>query len=308
MKQKFVQIWALMLTLIYVPEIAAQNNKDTMIFRPSRGLNNGTDQGGINGGKDAWVYENEPGMTHDSSYMLYSMPVSDCNNTHAWSLIRFDLTDLPSAVDSVLVGFAHYSHTDYCYSHCSASWNFYKINSAWEENTVTYNTVPSLGSSFYGPINITFPNSLGTREYNITEQYNWWKIKPDSNFGFAMRSLNVGCNNACVGFYVYSSDDTAVDRRPYLKIYHAKTNSLKKATRELNMYPNPADQELRIQIGAGEKGQTRVFDISGRTVWSGQIDAAHSAIPTASLENGMYVVEITLGSESSFKRIMVRHR
>lgn len=287
---------------------AAKSGSEVLVFRPSRGLNNGADQGGANAGKDAWVFQDQPGQVNDTSYMIYSMPVSNCNSTHAWSLIRFDLDGLPMQVDSVFVGFTHYAHTNYCYSHCDANWYFYKITSDWEENTVTYNNAPTTGDSFYGPVRITFPNALGTREYNITDQYVRWKNNTDVNKGFAIKSPNVGCNNAAVGFYVYSSDDTAENARPYLKIYYQKTTGVSSIDSKFSVFPNPADDQVIIRSSVNISGEALLFDAAGRQVWSGQLTAGAAVLDVSDLTTGVYQLKISAGNEMVSRRLLIQKR
>lgn len=285
----------------------SQNGSEVIVFKPARGLNNGSDQGGLSGGKDAWVYEYNPSSVNDTTYLLYTHPVSNCNETHAWSLIRFDLSSLPSVADSVFVGFTHYAHTDYCYSNCAASFYFYPILTDWEENTVTYNNKPSLGSSFYGPIDISFPNNFGTREYNITDMYRLWKSDPDTNRGFAMYSPSVGCNNAAVGFFVYSSDDTSESRRPYLKVYAPKTNSSSRMSlHSLKVFPNPADQELLVQTENLLNADVSLTDLTGRLIYRNTLKMNSLKIDTKTLNAGNYILTVRNEYASLNRRILIQ--
>ena len=97
--------------------------QDTIIFRPGPGANDSTDQGGLTGGKDVWVYEGDPASNFGTTPYIEALPISNCNATHTSAFIQFDLSTLPANVDSAFVVFNHYSHTTYCYSGCDA--NFY---------------------------------------------------------------------------------------------------------------------------------------------------------------------------------------
>jgi len=78
--------------------------------------------------------------------------------------------------------------------------------------------MPGEGAAAYGPIKITFPNDFKTKEYDITTIYRNWKNGSVPNYGLAIYSPTVGCNNAAVVFNVHSSDDPDQSLRPYLRI------------------------------------------------------------------------------------------
>jgi len=219
-----------------------------IIFQPAPGLNDTTDQGSITAGKDAWIYQGNPATNYGADPMLITTPISNCNNTHAIGLIQFDVSTLPQYVDSVKFGFTHLDHTSYCYSNCTADFYFGCVTQPWYESTVTYNSQPTYDTAFYGPVSISFPNSFGLREYDITSTYQLWRNGTIPNYGLAIFSTTVGCNNAAVMFGGSSSDDTATSKRPYLKIYSSgvglnqEVNSLSAIT----VAPNPAIEQATL--------------------------------------------------------------
>lgn len=195
-----------------------------IIFRPGPGKNDGSDNGSANGGKDTLISRWYDG-TNDhrnrnfgSETGIGGSPRTTCNPSDTKAYIQFDLSTLPANVQQVFFGVTHNPHTTYCYSNCNADFYFYPVSQAWNEMTLTFNTMPPEGAAVYGPINITFPNDLGTREYDITGIYRNWKNGSVPNYGLAIYSPTVGCNNAAVGFNVYSSDHQDQTLRPYLRI------------------------------------------------------------------------------------------
>ena len=205
----------------YVADVQATSE---IIFRPGPGPNNGSDNGSANGGKDAYVsrYNNGPddyrNMNFGAEPSVVGTPRSNCNPSDSKGYIQFDLSSLPADVQQVFLGVTHSPHTTYCYSNCIADFYFYPITQSWSEKTITHNAMPAEGSSVYGPIHITFPNDFKTREYDITTIYRNWKNGSVPNYGLAIYSPTVGCNNAAVQFSVHSSDDTDPSVRPYLRI------------------------------------------------------------------------------------------
>ncbi|MCU0600644.1 MAG: DNRLRE domain-containing protein [Desulfobacterales bacterium] len=189
-----------------------------IIFRPAPGLNNGTDNGSVNAGKDALGGTcDNPGYNGGASAAILAAPITICNSCNTNLYIEFNLDSLPADVSHVYLGFTHLPHTDYCLSNCNADFYFYPISQPWNEMTVTLNNAPSHGPAVFGPINITFPNDFGKREYEITDLYRQWKNGTIPNYGIEISSTTTGCNNAAVIFYVHSSDAEDPAERPYLR-------------------------------------------------------------------------------------------
>ena len=193
---------------------------NSIIFQPGPGLNNGSDEGGLNGGKDSYSSRPDSGSNYGTQNITYATPRSTCNSADYISFIQFDISSLPSNVDKVYLGVTHIPHTSYCYSNCSADFYFYPVSTSWNEMSITNNNMPTIdtGHPAFGPLHITFPNDLGNQEYDITNIYNAWKNGTVPNKGLAIYSPTVGCNNAAVFFGVKSSDESNASQRPYLRI------------------------------------------------------------------------------------------
>ncbi len=197
------------------------------IARPEPGLNDGTDNGTKQSGKDAFGGSSSQNGYNDGgiSAAIIVTPISNCNDTEIDGFIQFDVTSLPSTVEHVYLGFTHYPHTSYCLSNCDANFYFYPLTAAWQENTVSPSNHPTASlTPAYGPINVTFPNDFGTREYEITDLYQQWRSGSLANYGIEISSPTVGCNNAAVMFSVHSSD-SEINKRPYLRIVTATSQS-----------------------------------------------------------------------------------
>jgi len=61
-----------------------------VMLRPSGGPNDGSDQGGLASGKDAGIYQYEPGTNTGSSEYLYVWQ-SDCNEAHGYPFLQGDV-------------------------------------------------------------------------------------------------------------------------------------------------------------------------------------------------------------------------
>lgn len=267
-----------------------------IIFRPGPGLNDGSDEGGATGGKDAWVYEGEPSLNYGSLGYIQALPISNCNATHCQAFIQFDLATLPADVETVYFGVKHASHTTYCYSACDANFYFAPLTAAWDEATINYNNFPARGSEFYGPINVTFPNDFGFMEYDITSAYRDWKNGTIPNYGLNIYSTTVDCNNAAVYFNVSSSDDTEEANRPYLKIITPPVGIESALATQLGVqcYPNPAANQaiLEFSLNAPENTTVELVDVTGRLIstreYTANAGANRITIPLSDLNAGLY--------------------
>ena len=199
-------------TLLITPPAS----RSGLIFQPGPGLNDGTDDGSINAGKDAVFYDCA-GSWSGTGTTIAGSARSTCNQCSPKAYIQFNISTLPSNVDRVYLGVTHLPHTAYCYSMCAANFYFYPVLTDWNEMALP-STPPEEGSPVFGPLNITFPNDFGSKEYDITEIYKKWKNGTVANHGLAVYSPDQGCNNAAVTWNIYSSDSADAANRPYLKV------------------------------------------------------------------------------------------
>jgi hypothetical protein len=289
------------LTLLAITSICTAFGQSLeVIYTPAAGANDGTDEGGINGGKETWVNRFAPNDNYGNLEVTSGSPRSTCNNSDYKSYYQFDLSTLPAVVDSVFFGVHHYDHNTYCYSNCDADFYFYYVTSSWNEMELIHSNEPTEDATpFYGPINITFPNDFQNKEYNITTAYNQWKTGGLTNYGFAIYSPTVGCNNASVFFNIHTSDDPDPLLHPYLKVYYPNPAGLNEIALNITAYPNPFKDHFKIDI----KGLSsyKLTDLSGRPH---EIDYHQETneFTISNLSNGLYLLHIST-SNNEYKTI-----
>src|SRR3990172_12526649 len=92
--KKFLRMFFVAGVCLLPPVSYAQSE---ILFRPGPGLNNGTDEGSVNAGKDALT--NGTDGFADTNYGSYpsitGTPDSNCNNAEARAYIKFELSALP---------------------------------------------------------------------------------------------------------------------------------------------------------------------------------------------------------------------
>ena len=267
--------------------VSAQN---TIIFQPSGGANDGSDEGSITGGKDTWENRYTPNDNFGSLEYSMSTPRSNCNESDYKSYFKFDVSTLPDSVSSVVFGVTHFEHTAYCYSNCSADFYFYHCTSAWDEMALVQSNLPSEDPEpFCGPISITFPNNFGVKEYDITSAYRYWKKNPNTNFGFTVYSPLIGCNNASVYFGVKTSDDSIAANRPYLKINTPFTTGISKKTLNPTISPNPFNDYIKVNV---TNLKSYYFtNIKGQKI-EVEYDSASQQFNTTRLLKGIYFLHV----------------
>ena len=59
-----------------------------------------------------------------------------------------------------------------------------------------------------------------------------------------------------------------------------------------NIYPNPAQNNFSIEFKSNTEGSVRIFDISGKVVFSSTINSINQTIDCSNLNNGLYIVQI----------------
>jgi len=72
---------------------------------------------------------------------------------------------------------------------------------------------------------------------------------------------------------------------------------------ELNIYPNPANESVRLEYGVeeGQSAQVEIFDLAGKRVLSQQLPPVQEiyAINTAELPEGVYMLRVVVDGEAT---------
>ena len=216
----------------------------TKTLQPGPGLNNGTDDGSLNKGKDAGTW----GNANDYLYLLRS----SCNVGYCPGYIQFNLAGMPtSSVVRAEVGFY--------------SWVFFNGNgwpwpvspivsvrratSPWVETSGDLGTRPTVdqealdshvvqtvGGGSYG---VPFTEFEGWIVFDITKAYTNWVSGAWPNYGLELGIDNDSCANGDY-FQVNASDEsTAPHLRPYLSVSYRPNpcviRSISKSTESIQL-------------------------------------------------------------------------
>lgn len=184
----------------------------TLIFQPGPGLNNGTDQGTLDAGKDASVLIHDGGQFNYGNSGWLNHFASNCNGWNALSFYRFNVSDLPDPTDVISVKLSLY-HTllrayNWGWQSPTTSFSLHPVLADWNEMTVLYTTKPPYGgavatTTVNSSVGRSIPTGQGHHIFfegwatmDITALYNAWKAGAMPNHGVAYRRINVWCENA----------------------------------------------------------------------------------------------------------------
>ena len=266
------------------------------MFQPGPGLNDGTDEGGLNGGKDAYVWDEQPSSNFGAALSCGTSPISTCNQTNLRGFIKFDVSSLPAVVDSVIFS-VHFPDQLTCFSNCSSTYTFNYVDQAWNEMGITWDNQPSPGDAFGDTVALAAPEPAGERRYDITDAYLAWRSGTRVNHGFMFVPLDGICNNAAVILGFFSSDQTEFPR-PQLLVY-ANTIGMQEHTAwsTLRITPNPAADAAFLDAPAAIGAyRVEVLDGMGRVILQqGAVAGMRLTLALDGLGAGVYFIR--LGSD-----------
>lgn len=266
-----------------------------IVLRPGPGANNGNDDGSQSAGKDAYAWSCGNAYSGSSTSVI-GHPRSTCNQCNTKGYIQFNVNDLPSAVQDVYLGVTHLPHDTSCITMCNANFYFYPVLEAWNEMTIGSGAMVGEGPAVSGPVNISYPNNFGVKEYKITDIYKNWKTGETPNNGLAIYSPDSGCVNCSVMFSFHSSDDPDPAKRPYLKVIYLKPAFLAFYTDTLYayLYSNPVFQAVKDSYGAGDP----IVYVSSDGIWGGKMPSYTTTQEAVDAAGEDYAVKVKEGDYS----------
>ncbi len=134
---------------------------------------------------------------------------------------------------------------------------------------------------------------------NETGNLKDWRYFDLSSLGEVNKIVfSIECNDSWVSNYF------CLDGFTYKASNDASVNSLLAKETSINMYPNPAQDYVNIEISS-EKATLQIFDMQGRLVKQEQINDRNNQINTNDLQ-GTYIVKVISGNKLETKKLIVR--
>lgn len=152
----------------------------------------------------------------------------------------------------------------------------------------------------------------------------WHKVLMTKDTGFVwVGMIPDSAINVEISYSIYASDlSIRRESHPYTGIADPHVFTVKssvgiaqpiRSERDVLVFPNPCDDRLYAAISnpTGSSADVRVYSVTGVLIMQITLPDAQSlfreGIRMSSVDNGIYLIEITTGSKRYFKKIMVVH-
>jgi hypothetical protein len=159
-------------------------------------------------GKDAQVHIGQPTTNLGNfEYLTYSYTPGPADTLQNFGLIEFDLSSVPasSAISAKLILFHEFN------SAFGAIFDLFRNTSAWDGNSVTWNSQPTHDPTPTASVQLDFLFGI-VRDWDITTVVNEWLSGSSPNYGLTLARRNA--NNPFA--YFASSDHPTASFRPRL--------------------------------------------------------------------------------------------
>jgi len=276
----------------------AISGPSVMVFQPSGGLNDGTDQGGATSGKDTFDLSVGPNNDNSAAPQHHHFN-SNCNNWWGQSYYQFDLSTLPAAADTTNVKLIFYHNISrsygWPYQVSPTTMQVRAITSPWSETTLNYNNRPSISPVVVASVDIptTSTGYTGFVTLDITNLYKDWKNGVTPNYGIAYSRLQAFCENANASM-VFSSDNPDPTKRPRLEItYNAgPVNNPPIADAGASQVIESGGATTAVTLDGSASHDPDGDPLTYAWVWSS--GSATGVNPVVNFANGVYNITLTV--------------
>jgi len=273
-----------------------------MVFQPSGGLNDGTDQGGATSGKDTFDLHNQDPATANADNSAAPQQHhfnSNCNSWWGQSYYQFDLATLPAAADTTNVKLIFYHNIGrgygWPYQISPTTMQARVITSPWGEKTLNYNNRPSINPAVAASVDIptTSAGFSGFVTLDITNLYKDWKNGVIPNYGIAYSRLQAFCENANSSM-VFSSDNPDSTKRPRLEITYntGPANNPPVADAGLVQTLESTGATTSITLNGSASSDPDGDPLSYSWAWTG--GSALGVSPVVHMVNGIHNITLTV--------------
>ncbi len=223
--------------------VSASDPPGTVTLQPGPGLNDGSDDGSADKGKDAWATGSFPTTNFGSATTEYfdgkqlHVLISTCNPWTCNAYIQFSLADMPE--ESIVSAEVQVYTVVFRYGGGGWAWqvnpihSLRRVTSDWNEMTLIWDNQPTYDSAVIDshliagvqgqPSGILFEGWLS---YDITELYKGWADSSIPNYGVRFSQDNDMCSNS-QDAWILSSDWPDSSLRPKLVVTGAPGGNIK---------------------------------------------------------------------------------
>ncbi|MBK21687.1 MAG: hypothetical protein CMP63_05130 [Flavobacteriales bacterium] len=277
-----------------------QNNDNCITLRPSG-----------DEGKDALISSFEPSKNRGvyPDFVAQSWTVSG-NPVDYRSLIEFDLSNIPggAAINSAYLSlYSHDSPGLGSHSRTSGSNEsvLSRITSYWDENAVTWNNQPNTTAEnevFLSESSSSIQDYLNIDVTNLIEDM---IADPTNSHGFLFKLMDEQHYRSLV---FAASDHSDSSLHPKLDVcYSITTNMAKKAEFKFELFPNPVNGVLNVNISDFTTKKIEIYNSQGSLVMNKTNLNLSNFIDVACLSSGIYFVKLIDSKEVlALKKLLVK--
>jgi hypothetical protein len=131
-----------------------------------------------------------------------------------------------------------------------------------------------------------------------------WDLDADvlAPFGWPNEDLHLCMHIGYESTAEYNGVDPNLNNNTFCATYHYD-NGIKESNNALNVYPNPACNEITIDNAAG--AQVSIYNVAGQEVMSIENANASATINVANLTEGLYIVRVVNGNEVATSKVNI---
>ncbi|MBI2966671.1 MAG: DNRLRE domain-containing protein [Bacteroidetes bacterium] len=263
-------------------------------------------------GKDAFINELNPDVnygTHED-FISYDWTFSSVEGL-GYSLMQFDLSSLPADVVIVEAKLSLF-YNPISTSAGQAGNNaclLSKVITSWNENTVTWNNLPSYTYSNAVYLEQSDYPDQDYPDIDITDFVSGWYAYPLSNNGLLLELVEKSAYNS---MKFCSSDYPDSLLRPKLTVcYLNKTGISENNNTEFEVYPNPNNGILTMKLPSQEfrYSTIEILNLQGVILFREEVNnfsaETEKSIETGFLQKGLYVLRIEGNKTTGFRKLII---
>ncbi len=172
-----------------------------------------------------------------------------------------------------------------------------RIATSWNENSVTWNTQPTVSALNETILNQSTAPNQDYLNINVTALVQDMVDNPNSSFGFRLELVN---EVATANLSFCSSEFSNTSKQPSLVIeYRLPTASVSEMNAsQFTLFPNPSQQMLHLRFeNSAAKRNFVIYDMQGKAVLVSNAEQQETAIDISNIASGSYTIMVQDATE-----------
>lgn len=266
-------------------------------------------------GKDAHINSNFPDANEKDNHGFYSAGWT-WNGDYGTvrSFMQFDLSSIPTNANIISAKLSLYNdrgnsfvltdgeHASLTVSNASF---LSKVLEAWDEGIINWNNQPNFDPNKQIILEESTNPNQDYVDLDVSEMIQEMVENPTENHGFVLR-LQTEINYAALIFA--SSDNIDSDKHPKLEVEYSLTTHVEQQTEKLspiNVFPNPAKEEINIDLGNIESNVTAtLFNSTGQMIATDNFISESLLTMKLDVPSGIYFLRLQTPVET-IKKIKI---